>query len=281
MSGDGSHQFSLAYLAVLGTPPRRMIQIAAETGYEFVSLRLAPVTEDEPRFPYTTDPALVADVVKASNEYGVPVLDVELIRTDPGTKVEDWRRFIEVAEELGARHIITQIPEPDTGKAVDLFQELCELARPSGMTVDLEFIPWTATNDLARAVEIVTTADSSNGAVLVDTLHFARSESSVTQLAGLSVGLFNFIQLCDARDVWSVSDAEFVNIARCDREPPGKGNIDLGPIVEAMPVVPYALEVPNDQRREELGVESYARTVLEAARSFLESVQPGRAIAGR
>lgn len=258
-----------------------MIQIAAETGYEFVSLRLAPVTEDERRFPYTTDPSLVADVVKASNEYGVSVLDVELIRTDPGTNVEDWRRFVEVAEELGARHIITQIPEPDTARAVELFQEICELGGQSGITVDLEFIPWTATNDLARAVEIVTKADSSNGAVLVDTLHFARSKSSLTQLAGLPGDLFNFIQLCDALDVWSVSDDEFIRIARADREPPGKGNIDLRPIVEAMPLVPYALEVPNDERREELGVESYARTVLETAKRFLASVQPGRAIAGR
>ena len=44
VTGDGPHQFSLAYLAVFGTPPRRMIQIAAETGYDFVSLRLAAVS---------------------------------------------------------------------------------------------------------------------------------------------------------------------------------------------------------------------------------------------
>ena len=173
MTGDGPHQFSLAYLAVFGTPPRRMIQIAAETGYDFVSLRLAAVTDDEVRFPFTTDPSLVADVVRALDQYGVSVLDVELIRTDPGTKVEDWRRFVEVAEELGARHIITQVPEPDAAKAVEIFQEVCDLGSGTGMTFDLEFIPWTANNDLARAVEIVTKADSTNGAVLVDTLHFA------------------------------------------------------------------------------------------------------------
>lgn len=281
MTEDGSHQFSLAYLAVFGTPPRRMIQIAAETGYDFVSLRLAPVTDDEPTFPYTTDPSLVADVVRALDEHGISVLDVELIRTDPGTKVEDWRRFVEVAKELGARHIVTQIPEPDTSKAVELFQEICELAAQSDMTVDLEFIPWTATNDLPRAVDIVTKADSANGAVLVDTLHFARSKSSTTELAELPGDLFNFIQLCDARDPWSVDDDDFIRIARADREPPAKGNIDLRSIIEAMPPVPYALEVPNDAKREELGVERYARMVREAAESFLEHVEPGRAIAGR
>jgi sugar phosphate isomerase/epimerase len=258
-----------------------MIEIAAETGYDFVSLRLAPVTDDEPTFPYTTDQALVDDTVKAMDEYGVPVLDVELIRTDPGTKSADWVRFVEVAEELGARHIIAQIPEPDTGKAVEIFQEICDLGGQGGMSIDLEFIPWTATHDLARAVEIVTRADSSNGAILVDTLHFARSKSSLTQLADLPRNLVNFIQLCDARDPWSVSESEFIRIARSDREPPGQADIDLRPIVEAMPPVPYALEVPNDERREELGVERYARQVREAAENFLEGVVPGHAISGR
>jgi sugar phosphate isomerase/epimerase len=249
-----------------------MIQIAAEKGYDFVSLRLAPVTQDEPTIPYTTDPTLVADVVKALDEYAISVLDVELIRTDPGTTVADWRSFIEVAEELGARHIVTQIPEPDVGKAVEIFQEICDLGAQSGMTIDLEFIPWTPTNDLATAVEIVTQAGSPNGAILVDTLHFARSRSSLTQLADLPEKLVNFIQLCDARDVWSISDQEFIRVARSGREPPGQGNLDLRPIVETMPQVPYALEVPNDARRQELGMERFAGLVREAAETFFDGI---------
>jgi sugar phosphate isomerase/epimerase len=249
-----------------------MVQIAAETDYDFVSLRLAPVTENEPTFPFTTDPALVADVVKALDEYGISVLDVELIRTDPGTKTADWRDFVAVAEELGARHIITQIPEPDISKAVETFQEICDLGARSGMTFDLEFIPWTPTKDLATAVDIVRQAGSPNGAVLVDTLHFARSSSSLTQLADLPEKLVNFIQLCDARDVWSISDQEFIRVARSDREPPGQANLDLRPIVETMPRVPYALEVPNDVRRQELGVERYAGMVREAAETFFDEI---------
>jgi sugar phosphate isomerase/epimerase len=249
-----------------------MVEIAAETDYDFVSLRLAPVTDDEPTFPFTTDPAFVADVVKALDEFGVSVLDVELIRTDPGTKTTDWRGFFAVAEELGARHVITQIPEPDISKAVETFQEICDLGAQSGMTIDLEFIPWTPTRDLATAVEIVTQAGSPNGAILVDTLHFARSTSSLTQLADLPEKLVNFIQLCDARDVWSINDQEFIRVARSDREPPGQANLDLRPIVETMPQVPYALEVPNDTRRQELGVVRYAGLVREAAEAFFEGI---------
>ena len=163
MTVGGPRQFSLAYLTVFGSPARRMVEIAAETDYDFVSLRLAPVTEDEPTFPYTTDPAFVADVVDALDEDGVSVLDVELIRTDPGTKTSDWRDFVAVAEELGARHIITQIPEPDIGKAVETFQEICDLGARGGMTVDLEFIPWTPTNDLATASQAPCVSSAGHG----------------------------------------------------------------------------------------------------------------------
>jgi sugar phosphate isomerase/epimerase len=276
-----TRQFSLAYLTVFGTHPVRMVQIAAETDYDFVSLRLAPVTENEPTFPFTTDPALVADVVKALDDYGVSVLDVELIRTDPGTKTIDWQDFVAVAAELGARHIITQIPEPDIGKAVETFQEICDLGAQSGMTIDLEFIPWTPTKDLATAVKIVTKAGSPNGAILVDTLHFARSRSLLPELAALPSRLVNFIQLCDARDVWSISDEEFIRVARSDREPPGQAHLDLRPIVETLPQVPYALEVPNDMKRQELGAERYAAMVREAAVTFFDGLAEGSAVEAR
>jgi len=267
------HQFSLAYLTVIGTPPRRMIQIAAETGYDFVSLRLTPVTDDEPRFPYTTDPNLVSDVVKALDEYDMSVLDVELIRTDPHTNAADWRAFVEVSAEMGARHIVTQVPEPDRGRAVERFHEICDLAALHRMTVDLEFIPWSATKDLAAAVEIVTRAGRPNGAILIDTLHFARSGSSVQHLANLSRGLFNFVQLCDARTPTSTADEDLIRVARSDREAPGTADIDLRPIMEALPSVPYSLEVPNHLRLEKLGASAYARQVREAADTFMDGIQ--------
>ncbi len=269
---DGVREFSLAYLTVLGTPPREMIEIAAKVGYEFVSLRLAPVTPDEPRFPFMTDSGLVEDVVKALEETGVSLLDVELIRTDPGTTMDDFRPLVEVSAEIGARHLITQIPEPDLGRAIETFQEICELAAPHGMTVDLEFIPWSPTADLDDAAEIVIKAAHPNGGVLVDTLHFSRSHSSPTRLADLPRAFFNFVQLCDARAPLSDSDKELIRVARSDRVPAGEGTIELGPIVHSLPTIPYALEVPNDVLRQELGALEYSRHILEATKRFFDEL---------
>lgn len=279
MTRESPAEFSLAYLTVLGTPPRRMIEIAAATGYDYVSLRLLPVTDDEPSFPFTTDPVFVRDVVKSLSDNDMSVLDVELIRADPGFDVSEFKAFVEVSAELGARHIVTQIPEAELAVAAEQFRAICELAAPLELTVDLEFIPWSATASLDVASAIVTEADMPNGAILVDTLHFDRSSSSVAQLENLERNMFNFAQLCDARGPSSVDRHELIRVARFDREPPGDGDIDLLPVLEAMPVVPYALEVPNEARRQELGSVEFSRLVLDKARSFLDGSGAKEAVA--
>ena len=61
-------------------------------------------------------------------------------------------------------------------------------------------------------------------------------------------------------------------MARSDREPPGQAKLDLKPTIEIMPRVPYALEVPNDVKRQELGMERYAGLVREAAETFFDGL---------
>jgi sugar phosphate isomerase/epimerase len=230
---------------------------------------LLPVTDDEPVFPFTTSAAFLADVVRALDEYDMSVLDVELIKTHPGTIAADFEAFVEASAALGARHIVTQIPEPDRSRAAEQFRDICELADSMNLTVDLEFIPWSTTADLEAAVDIVTRADMPNGAILVDTLHFDRSDSSLTRLEELPAHLFNFVQLCDARMASSNESEELIRVARGDREAPGWGAIALEPILEALPPLPYALEVPSDTKRRQLGDVEYARFVLEKARLLL------------
>ena len=178
-------------------------------------------------------------------------------------------RFLEIASDLGARHLIMQLPDPDRSRAAERFAQICQMALPYRMTVDLEFIPWSTTEDLAAAVEIVTKADQSNGGVLIDTFHFARSESSVADLRSLPEHLFNLVQLCDAPFEAPRTHEGLINAARTARSLPGQAGLDLRPLIEAIPRVPYSLEVPNDIMRNDLGVEEFARRVLRAGQAFL------------
>lgn len=266
-------EFSLAYLTVIGTPPLRMVQIASDAGYDHVGLRFTPVTDDEVVFPYLTDRSLVREVRSRLDALGMQVLDVELIRLGPDDHPDKYKHLIDVASEIGARHLIVQLPDPDRRRAADKLAQLCELAEPYEMTCELEFIPWTPTCDLAAAAEIVNRATQPNAGILVDTLHFGRSDSSVSQLRLLPPDLFRLIQLCDAPRETPRSDEGLIRTARAARSLPGEAGLDLRPLVEALPRVPYSLEVPNELMRADLGDEVFVKRVLEASRRFLTGAE--------
>lgn len=267
-------EFSLAYLTVIGTPPLRMVEIAARAGFDFVSLRFNAVTEDEVTFPFLTDPSLIRDFTRKLDETGMRVLDAELIRLGPDDDPKDYRHFIEVAADVGARHLIVQLPDPDRDRAAHRLAQVCEMAAPYGMTADLEFIPWTPTCDLAAAAEIVDKAQYPRAGILVDTMHFDRSGSSVSQLRQLPKERFNLIQLCDAPREAPRSDDGLISAARTARTMPGQGGIDLRTLVEALPLVPYSLEVPNAVMRRDIGTQEYARRLLETSLEFITASEP-------
>ncbi|MGA9595085.1 MAG: sugar phosphate isomerase/epimerase, partial [Acidimicrobiia bacterium] len=54
-------EFSLAYLTVIGTPPLRMVSLAAAAGYDYVGVRFNAVADDEVAFPFLTDRNLIRD----------------------------------------------------------------------------------------------------------------------------------------------------------------------------------------------------------------------------
>lgn len=262
-------EFSLAHLTVLDASPGELIEIAARTGYDHVGLRLTPVVEGEEVCPLVTDLALQRQVKRLLAQTGISVLDIELIRLGPGDEPEDYLEVLEISADLGASHLLCQTPDPDAARAADRFARLCELAQPFGLTADLEFPTWTEVSTLDEAVRIVDKANMDNAGVLVDTLHFARSDSTLEQLAEVPRDWFHFAQLCDADGTVPDTADGLIHTARRDRRFLGEGGINVRGIVESMPIIPYSLEIPNDRLREELGNEEYARQAINATRRYL------------
>jgi sugar phosphate isomerase/epimerase len=266
---NGRREFSLAYLSVVGTSPHEMIEVAATTGYDYVGLRLTKVTTDEELPPLLTDTSLVRRTRRHADDAGVGILDVELARVGPHDDARDYARLMERAGELGARFALAQIPDHDRKRATYSFATLCELAAPYGVVVGLEFLPWGPTDDLAAAVDIVRGANQDNGGIVVDTLHFCRSASTADQVRVLPSSMFPYVQLCDAPRYTPFTDDGLIHTAREARYFPGDAGLELRPLVQALPHVPYALEIPNERMRADLGTEEFVRRALDASRRFL------------
>lgn len=266
------HLYSLAHLSAISLPPVDLIEVAARTGYDYVGLRLTRVTDTEPLYPIITSAAAMQATKAALAQTGVRVWDVELARMDPAHSPEMYQPLLEATAELGARHIIAQLPDPDRARAHDRFAHLCELAAPLGITVNLEFPWWTDTGNLATASAVLEAAQAPNAGMLVDMLHFVRSRSSLADLAALPRQWFNYAHLCDGLAAMPADLQQTLFEARSCRLAPGEGDFGVKDILAAMPQdLTYVLEIPNDPVCAEIGFEGWARHILQTAQQHLDT----------
>jgi len=265
------HEFSLAHLSALTLSPQEMIEVAAHCGYGSVGLRLMPVTPNEPKYPIIQDRRMMQETRACIRQTGVGVLDIELARLTPDVDVASFKPMLEAGAELGARHIIAQIPDPNRQRAAERFAQLCELAQQYALGVELEFVTWTETPDLQSAAAVLAEAGQSNAGILVDMLHFSRSECSLEHLRSLPRSWLRLAQVCDAPAEPPATTEGLIHAARNERCFLGEGGLNVRDILECLPPdIPYSLEIPMTTLSRMLGPEVRAHMALLTARRYLE-----------
>ena len=266
------HDYSLAHLTALTLTPPQLVDVAARTGYRYVGLRMTRVTPDEVLYDLARDKALMKATKARLADTGIAVHDSELFRMDPALEPENFLAELDATAELGAYHLIAQLPDPDGERKTARFARLCDLAKARGIFVSLEFPHWTETGNLAEAVRVLHAVNRSNAGILVDMLHFARSDSSLAELAALPREWFRFAHVCDAAKEVPPTMAGIIRTARDERQFPGEGGIDVRGILAQMPQkIPYALEIPHVALTRAVGPEEVARLAIAVARSHLEA----------
>ncbi|MPW44938.1 sugar phosphate isomerase/epimerase family protein [Acinetobacter guerrae] len=239
-------KYSLSFLTIADVSPVEAVKIAAECGYAAVGLRLLPAAQNEADYLLLTDAVLLKETKAALQDTAVQVADVEIIRINPEFEPKKYLQFLDVAQQLGAKHILIAGNDPEHGRLIQNFAQFCELSKQYGLSCDLEFMPWTNVKNLAQAEQIVKSSGQDNAAVLIDSLHFDRSDSTLEQVTALDPQHMNYVQLCDGLAKYDSSDAGLIKIARSNRLVPGEGEIDLVSLIRALPDnITLAAEVPN------------------------------------
>jgi sugar phosphate isomerase/epimerase len=264
-------QYSLAHLTVLGCPPPEMTYIAHRAGYDYVSFRAIAIgTEGEPKYPLAGDKKLMTETKRALADTGMKVLDVELARIVREKRPRDYVPGMEVAAELGGRHLLTSAWTPDRYYIVDFYAELCDLAKTYGLTVDFEFVTWSAIKTLKEACEVLKAADRDNCGIMIDALHFNRSRVAYEDLDAVPREWFHFAHLCDGpKEIPDITDTDaLVKTGRAERLYTGEGGIDIAGIMNRIPEIPLSIEAPHEERARELGYAEHAFRCIESARSY-------------
>lgn len=264
-------QYSLAHLTVLGCPPSELTYIAARAGYDFVSLRPAGLgTPGEKAFMLAEDKQLMQETKRALADTGLKLMDVELARILAGRAPEFYLPIMEVAAELGGTRVLSSAWHNDKNYCADFYAKLCELAKGFSLTVDFEFVSWSAVRTLAEAMELLRAAKQDNCGIMIDTLHFYRSRVKPEELDDIPAEWIHFVHLCDGpSEIPSLDDTEaLLHTGRAERLYPGEGGIDLAAIVNRLPQVPLAIELPHLERAREYGYAEHATRCIEHARAY-------------
>jgi sugar phosphate isomerase/epimerase len=262
--------YSLAYLTTAPMAPPDALRLALKLGYQSIGVRLVPASPGGDFSPLVDDAAMLRETISGVADTGVSIFDVEIVRLNADFRIERFHRFLETAGKLGARAILVAGDDPDSARLTQSYATVCDAAATFGLTADLEFMPWTAVPDARTALRIVTGADRPNGRILVDTLHAARSTTTLADIAAIPRDRLSYAQLCDAPADVPTTVEGLIHTARCARLLPGEGGIDLAGMLQQLPNdLPLSLEIPNDDLLPKLGAEQWARQSLATAKRIV------------
>jgi sugar phosphate isomerase/epimerase len=266
------NNYSLSYLTASGLSPPQALTVAAQCGYTHVGLRLCASTPGGAFQDLIGDPPLMRDTLRRLRDNDVGVFDLEVIRIAAQPDWELCHRMLEAGATLGARALLVVGDDTDAGRLAQSLARLCALAQPLDLTIDLEFLPWTAVRNAGAALRVLEQAGRpSNAGVLVDALHWARSGDSLEAIAALPSGCLHYAQICDGPGHGTFTREQLIHTAVCERLLPGEGGIDLASLFRALPPqLPVSVEIPHHVRLPRLGALEWARQALAASRAVLE-----------
>ena len=211
------------------------------------------------------------------------VMEVEFLRDwwaeadTRGARLEEDLLFY-LADLLGATQLNVGLFDHVPDETVDAaFRRLCARAADHGLTIALEFMPYSALRTLERARQIVSDSGAPNAGVLLDAWHWHRAGGradgepggNVEELLSLDAAEVVAIQLNDAAPE---PHTDLRHEGRHLRRLPGEGVIDLEAFLGALATigvqVPIGVEVLSDELDALSPVEAARQAAASARRAL-------------
>ncbi|MBQ3050124.1 MAG: sugar phosphate isomerase/epimerase [Oscillospiraceae bacterium] len=259
-------KFSLAYLTIPGVEAMDQIRIAADAGYDYVSLRTIPMGQPgEPQLRLEEDPPMLERIREAMNEYGVKLLDIELVRIREDLP-EDHRAAFEAGASLGATNVLSSVWTDNFDFAAERYAKICEQAAEFGLDVNLEFPIVSRITTFAQAVEMQRRVNMPNLKIFVDTLYAHIDGVTEEDIKSIPPENYGIIHLCDCPHKEKFLDT--LHIVREAREYCGEGEINLPMLLKALPAHPCSIELPNLVNIHKYGGYGHAKRCLQKAKEL-------------
>ncbi|MDO5532096.1 sugar phosphate isomerase/epimerase [Sutterella sp.] len=255
----------LAALTVLDLSPANQVLCAAAAGYSHVGIRLVPATPTETQYSMIGDTPMIRAVEANLKSTGVKVLDVEILRLKPDTRAVNWVPFFETGARLGASQVLVAGNDPDINRLTDNFAQLCELAHPYGLSLNIEPMPWCDLSTVKQTGEVIRKVNRPNAGVLIDPIHYYRAKNEYADIDNLPQGALHYCQMCDLTAATPKDMDGILYQARNFRLSPGTGAGDLPQLLSHLKGLPISIECCNADL-------ALTMSPLDRARMYLEDM---------
>jgi sugar phosphate isomerase/epimerase len=278
------NELSLANLSVADAGPLELLDAAGAAGFDSVNMWLVPPpamsafnVKCGATVPVVGNAPLIREINRRIAVSGVSVFEASCswltAAFDPSTAAP----VLDTLAQIGSRRISIVGWDADRERFVTNLAALCAGAAAYGITVTLEFMPYSAVRTVADAAEVLAAVGAANLDVLVDALHLARSGGTPADLRVLDPRQIGVLQLCDAPTIGPPAELlrdESVNRRRY----PGEGELPLDDLLDTLPAdIVIELEIPTVEHASESIVER-ARLCAQRSRSFLEGYRSRRSM---
>ena len=260
-----SRLISLAAGIMPEATPAQLIECAAASDFDFGGMWC----ERE-----TWAPATTKAIRAQARDAGVELLDCEVAWIMPGPPDPWLTELVAIAAELGARNLLCVSSDPDMAATTAKLQAMVDAAKGTGVRVNLEFGIFTEVKTIHMARAVLEAVEGESKALLVDTLHWARSGGTAEELAAIPPEWLSYCQPCDAPaqgpDLTSF-DA-IIDDAINRRMPLGQGGLPLAAMIDALPAhLPMAIEERSAALRDAFpDLKERARECARTSRAWLD-----------
>jgi sugar phosphate isomerase/epimerase len=134
------------------------------------------------------------------------------------------RQLAAAADAVGAPWVLAIPAAPPSPETAALWGRCADVLAEAGARLALEFSPLGVVTSIAAARELIAAADPGRSAVMIDTWHFSRGDSTWEQLEQIPLEEIAYLQFDDAPE--PVGDDAFAETM--DRRAwPGEGTFEL------------------------------------------------------
>ena len=263
-------QLTLGWLTLINARTADVIPAAAAAGFESVSVRITARKPADSYDSIVANPAAIRNLKSSLAANGVRLSNTSIYHLYPDVTMDHVLPAIEASAELGAKIMVATCMDPEHDRWVAFMARYCEAAKQSGITVALEFVPYSEARTAAVGEDLVKRTGADNFGLLVDSLHLSRSGGVPADIAKLDPKHIVFAQICDATAMRPPFEG-LTNEARTGRLYPGDGALPLYDFLDALPDgLEIEVETPLVAVGERSAIEQ-AKLAGDATRTYLDA----------